>query len=97
METLVKLVNLNKSYKDRGTLIQHVLKDITLDVFSGDMIAIMGTSGSGKTTLLNILGFIDSYDSGNYFFEGEDVSKIKEAKLSSETLKLGLFFKIFVC
>lgn len=96
METLVKLVNINKTYKDKGALIQPVLKNITLDVATGDMTAIMGTSGSGKTTLLNILGLIDSYDSGSYFFDGEDVSKIKEAKLTSlRNAKIGFIFQDF--
>ena len=46
------------------------------------MLAIMGPSGSGKSTLLNILGFLDKSTEGEYYFDGNDVSKLKDRELS---------------
>lgn len=56
----------------------HVLKNLNLEIESGEFLMIMGKSGSGKTTLLNILGFLDKLDEGEYFFENENVSHLKE-------------------
>lgn len=56
----------------------HVLKDLDLEVRSGEMIAIMGSSGSGKSTLLNILGILDNYDSGEYYLSGHLIKNLSE-------------------
>jgi putative ABC transport system ATP-binding protein len=63
---MIRLINIQKSYKTTYNSL-HVLKDINLHVEKGEMISIMGSSGSGKSSLLNILGILDSYDSGEYF------------------------------
>lgn len=67
---MITLRNINKYYTV-GEESLHVLKDLSLDVDSGEFIAIMGPSGSGKSTLINLLGFLDSKYSGKYLFEGE--------------------------
>lgn len=57
--------NLYKSYENvRGGIRQEVLKDMSLEVKRGEKVAVMGPSGSGKTTLLNIIGTLDTPDSG---------------------------------
>lgn len=56
----VSLRNVNKSFGAH-----HVLKDVNLDINEGDFICIFGKSGGGKTTLLNIIGTLESYDSGD--------------------------------
>lgn len=60
----------------------HVLKDLSLTVRKGDFLGIMGRSGAGKTTLLNIIGGIDSFDSGSYRFNGTEIKGLSDAKLS---------------
>lgn len=67
---MITLRNINKYYTV-GEESLHVLKDLSMDVDSGEFIAIMGPSGSGKSTLINLLGFLDSKYSGKYLFEGE--------------------------
>ena len=62
---MLRLAKINKSYTVGANKL-HVLKGIDLDIAEGEMVSIMGPSGSGKSTLLNVLGILDSYDSGEY-------------------------------
>lgn len=61
---MIKIENMNKSYKN-----SHIFKNFNLDIPKGKMVAIYGSSGSGKSTLLNIIGMIEDYDDGKYYFE----------------------------
>ena len=62
---MIQLKDINKTYNNGAPL--HVLKGINLDIQKGEFVSIMGSSGSGKSTLLNILGILDSYDTGEYY------------------------------
>ena len=81
METFIKINNLNKSFLTPGREL-HVLKGITLDLYRGEMAAIMGPSGVGKSTLLHILGALDRPTSGNIFYDGKDIFSLKNDALS---------------
>lgn len=70
--SLIRLEDLNKSY-GKGENVFRVLKNLNLEINEGEFIALMGPSGSGKSTLSNILGCLDSADSGMYYFCGIDV------------------------
>ncbi|MCK9181184.1 MAG: ATP-binding cassette domain-containing protein, partial [Bacteroides sp.] len=59
------MTDLNKTYFGASPL--HVLKGINLSINDGEFVSIMGASGSGKSTLLNVLGLLDTYDSGTYY------------------------------
>ena len=72
-ETIFKLEKITKFYKDKTYLI-NVLEDCDFDIKLGDMIAITGKSGSGKSTLLHIMGLLDSPNSGNIYFQGNEIS-----------------------
>ena len=65
---IIQLTDINKTYP--GAVPLHVLKDINLGIEKGELCSIMGASGSGKSTLLNILGILDTYDSGEYVLDG---------------------------
>ena len=56
------------------------LNKVNLEVKKGEFVAVMGPSGCGKSTLLNIVGLIDNLTEGQYFFDGLDVSKLKEGQ-----------------
>lgn len=72
------------------------LKDVSLCIDKGEMIAIVGKSGSGKTTLLNILGLLDRSDKGSYTFDGEDMEQKKEYQLSAiRNQKMGFVLQDF--
>ncbi len=78
---MITLRNIDKYYTV-GEESLHVLKDLSMDVESGEFIAIMGPSGSGKSTLINLLGFLDSKYSGQYLFEGEKLDIRNDNMLS---------------
>lgn len=68
---------INKSF---GAL--HVLKGVDLIVKKGEIVSVVGPSGAGKTTLLQILGTLDNPDSGSVFYDGVDITSLKEKELS---------------
>lgn len=80
MNNLIDISNLKKSYHQDNFDVD-VLKKINLKVNRGDFISIIGPSGSGKTTLLNILGTLDKFDDGQYFFNNENIKKFNESNI----------------
>ncbi len=94
-DEMIKIRNLNKSYK-MGANSLHVLKGINLTVAEGEFVAIMGASGSGKSTLLNIIGMLDTHDSGLYELDGVKIEKLTEKKAANYRNKfLGFIFQSY--
>ncbi len=81
MEALITARDLNKSFSSHGGKL-HVLKDINLDIYTGEMAAIMGPSGVGKSTLLYILGALDRPTSGSVSYEGKDIFSLEDDALA---------------
>jgi len=82
-KTLLKLNGVSKAYEslaDGGAV--DVLKDISLEINSGESIAIVGPSGSGKSTFLNIAGTLDQPTSGSVTLNGEDLANLDEQRLA---------------
>lgn len=74
---MIKIVNISKSYSlKEGEL--DVLKNINLNINTGELLAITGASGSGKSTLLNILGILDEYSSGSYFLADKLIKNLSD-------------------
>ncbi|MFO6485058.1 ATP-binding cassette domain-containing protein [Escherichia coli] len=73
MTPLLELKDIRRSYPAGDEQVE-VLKGITLDIYAGEMVAIVGASGSGKSTLMNILGCLDKATSGTYRVAGQDIA-----------------------
>ena len=92
---LIALKDLTKTYQ-MGEVDIPALRGVSLEIAPGEFMAIMGASGSGKTTLLNLLGCLDRPSSGQYFFEGEDISRRSEDELARiRNQKIGFVFQGF--
>ena len=73
-----------------------ILNGIDLDIKEGEFVAIVGESGSGKSTMMNIIGALDRPTEGKYFFNGEDISKLSDKKLSKiRNKEIGFVFQNF--
>jgi len=93
--TVVSTEELTKDYQT-GPVAVHALREVSLDVTRGELVAIMGPSGSGKTTLLNMLGCVDLPSRGRYWLDGEDVSRLNDNALSRiRNEKIGFVFQTF--
>ncbi|GBF73498.1 hypothetical protein PA598K_01791 [Paenibacillus sp. 598K] len=92
---MIRMEKVNKIYS-LGNERLHVLKDISFTVEAGDFIAILGPSGSGKSTLMNILGCMDTMDSGTFQFEDREVGGCNAQELSwIRNQKIGFVFQKF--
>lgn len=79
-----------------GEVVTQALRGVTFEITSGEFVAIMGPSGSGKSTLMHILGFLDAFTNGSYFFEGVDVKSFSQDKLAKfRQDKAGFIFQSF--
>ena len=91
---MIQLRGINKTYFNGAPL--HVLKGIDLDIDKGEMVSIMGASGSGKSTLLNILGILDTYDSGTYQLNGTLIKNLNETQAAMmRNRMIGFVFQSF--
>ncbi len=92
---LIKVKDIKKDYGN-GEVTTSVLKGVSFSINEGDFVAIMGSSGSGKSTLMHLLGFLDKPTSGEYFFEGQDTSKLDDDKLAEfRSEKIGFVFQSY--
>ena len=92
---MIRLTNINKYYQT-GAHDLHVLKDVNLEVGAGELVSIMGSSGSGKSTLLNILGILDTYDSGEYSLDSTMIKGLSEPKAARYRNEfIGFIFQSF--
>ena len=93
--TILKLTDICKDYQ-QGKEPVRVLKNINLTVERGEYLAIMGPSGSGKTTLMNIIGCLDTADSGTYLLDGIPIQDYSERALARvRNRKIGFVFQSF--
>ena len=91
---IIDLKDINKTYP--GAVPLHVLKDINLSIDRGELVSIMGASGSGKSTLLNIIGILDTYDSGEYYLDVVEIRNLSENRAAELRNKLiGFVFQSF--
>ena len=92
---LIELKDIYKTYY-MGDIQVPVLKAISLSIGKGQFVALMGASGSGKSTLMNILGCLDHPTSGQYWFEGKDISNsTPDQRAFMRNHKIGFVFQNF--
>ena len=92
-ENIVTLSEIEKSYTAGGERL-YVLKRVSLTVNKGEYLAILGASGSGKSTLMNIIGCMDTSDSGQYLLDGVEVNTCNDAGLTAlRNQKIGFIFQ----
>jgi len=94
-KTMLQMTQIRKIY--RTELVEtHALRELSLSVNQGEFVALTGSSGSGKTTFLNIAGMLESFDSGTYLLDGEDVSHLDDDERSIyRNQKIGFIFQSF--
>jgi putative ABC transport system ATP-binding protein len=95
MHPVIKLEDLHKTY-DTGEVEVHAVRGVSLEVQSGEFIAVMGSSGSGKSTLMNMVGCLDRPSRGRYFLDNIDVSTLDRDELADiRNAKIGFVFQGF--
>ena len=92
---LINAADISRHYTMADGTVQ-ALSNVSLKVNVGEFIAITGPSGSGKSTLMNILGLLDTCDSGTYMFSGVDTGMLSDVELSRiRNEKIGFVFQAF--
>ena len=95
MKEVIRLEDICRIYRV-GSQEVRALDGVSLSVYKNEYVAIMGPSGSGKSTLMNILGCLDSPDSGRYILNGTDVSEMDDGEMADvRNREIGFVFQSF--
>ena len=93
--SFIQFKNITKIY-EVGGLHSRVLKDVSLHVDEGELLAVVGASGSGKSTLMNIIGLLDKADAGEYLLKERRVSSLSDDELAQlRNQSIGFVFQQF--
>ena len=96
MENIIELKNIVKTYDMGGVEQVQALRGVSVNIGRNEYVAIMGPSGSGKSTLMNIIGCLDTPTSGQYLFNGLNVSEMNDNELAKiRNREIGFVFQTF--
>jgi putative ABC transport system ATP-binding protein len=91
---MIEVKNVTKRYEGKRTV--HALRDVSLRIEKGEMVATMGPSGSGKSTLLNVIGGLDRPSDGSIFIDGVEIERLDDDSLTRlRREKIGFVFQFF--
>lgn len=91
----IEMKNVYKTYY-AGSVPTHALDGVSLSIISGEVVVILGASGSGKTTMLNCISGLDNVTSGHIYYEGNDISKYSDRKITKfRKQNLGFIFQTY--
>lgn len=79
---MVKLEHVSKIYNQGQKNMCYGIKDLSLEIKQGELVAVIGRSGAGKSTLMHILGCMDCYEEGEYWLNGEKIKGLNDRRLS---------------
>jgi putative ABC transport system ATP-binding protein len=92
---IIEAQNVSKTYRSDGNTVA-ALRDVSLTVRKGEMVAVMGPSGCGKTTLLNTLSGLDSIDEGEIRIEGQEIARLPDnVKTDHRARRMGFVFQFY--
>jgi len=95
MKPVIQLADIHKTYQT-GEVEVKAVRGVSLEIFQGEFVALMGASGSGKSTLMNIIGCLDRPTGGKYFLDDIDVSQLNRDELADiRNQKIGFVFQGF--
>ena len=98
LENAIPLIQLERIHKiySSGDVEMHALRGVSMNIYPGEFVAIMGASGSGKSTMMNILGCLDRPTRGTYLLDGQDISQLeKDERADIRNRKIGFVFQGF--
>jgi putative ABC transport system ATP-binding protein len=94
-QPVIRIKGIAKRYQIADSVV-HALRGADLDVYAGELVAIMGPSGSGKSTLMNVIGCLDQPTAGSYQLDGIETSTLSENDLAAvRNRKIGFVFQSF--
>ncbi len=94
MEPIIRIEHLDKTFKSKEGEVQ-ALRDVSLDIFKGDIYGIIGMSGAGKSTLVRCLNFLERPTAGNVTVDGRELASLTEKELREARKDIGMIFQHF--
>lgn len=80
-QTIIRLDNVSKLYK-QGDIVTKALDQVSLEIYEGEILVVLGASGSGKTTFLNVISGLDVVSSGKIYYKEQDITHYSDAKMT---------------
>ncbi len=94
MEPIIKIQNLSKDFHQKDELV-HALRDVSLEIYPGDIYGIIGMSGAGKSTMVRCLNYLERPTSGTVIVDGDDLSALSDKQLREKRKNIGMIFQHF--